>query len=313
MPLVSVIVPVYNTEKYLRRCIDSILAQTFTDFELLLIDDGSTDNSGAICDEYITKDYRIVVIHQENLGVLAARVAGIRAAKGELLYFVDSDDSIQPDALESMALYMDDATDIVCFESCVNGELDLTGYAKVLMNYMLWNVWGKLYRRELFDDYVMNITRYFKVGEDFLTNLRILANLKGSIKCCSIKKYNYSVLTPTSVQIGHKSTGEYEKKMYLEVTKCFEMLKPSEQLKEILFRWQLGWVSGMMGYRYVIDYSEDWIQSLRMECDNYQLSLREKLTAAAIKISFFRGILILERKVKDCMRRWLNQARKFFA
>ncbi len=91
-PLVSVIVPVYNTEKYLRRCIDSILAQTFTDFELLLINDGSKDNSGAICDEYAKKDSRIRVFHKENGGVSTARNLGLNDAKGDYIIFLDADD-----------------------------------------------------------------------------------------------------------------------------------------------------------------------------------------------------------------------------
>lgn len=99
MPKISIIVPVYKAEKYLNRCIDSILAQTFTDFELLLIDDGSPDRSGEICDEYATKDVRIRVFHRQNGGVSTARNLGIDKAKGEWIYFVDSDDVVLPSAL----------------------------------------------------------------------------------------------------------------------------------------------------------------------------------------------------------------------
>jgi glycosyltransferase involved in cell wall biosynthesis len=91
-PAISIIVPVYKVEPYLHRCIDSILAQTFTDFECILIDDGSPDNCPAICDEYAKKDRRIIVIHQENKGVSAARNIGLDIAKGEWIGFVDSDD-----------------------------------------------------------------------------------------------------------------------------------------------------------------------------------------------------------------------------
>lgn len=98
-PKISVIVPVYNVEKFLRRCIDSILAQTFTDFELLLIDDGSKDKSGEICDEYAAKDARIRVFHKQNGGVSSARNLGIDKAQGEWVYFVDSDDWIEIETL----------------------------------------------------------------------------------------------------------------------------------------------------------------------------------------------------------------------
>lgn len=95
-PTISVIVPVYKVEPYLRRCVDSILAQTFTDFELILVDDGSPDNCGAICDEYAARDERVRVIHQENSGVSSARNAGLDAAIGNYITFVDSDDEILP-------------------------------------------------------------------------------------------------------------------------------------------------------------------------------------------------------------------------
>lgn len=93
-PRISVIVPVYNVEKYLHKCVDSILAQTFTAFELILVDDGSSDGSGAICDEYAQKDNRVSVIHKSNGGVSSARNAGIDAAKGKWICFVDSDDYV---------------------------------------------------------------------------------------------------------------------------------------------------------------------------------------------------------------------------
>lgn len=99
-PLVSIIVPVYKVEKYLKRCIDTILAQTYQNFELILVDDGSPDNCGAICDEYAKKDSRIRVIHQANQGQAAARNHAARTAKGEFIAFVDSDDYVEPDCLE---------------------------------------------------------------------------------------------------------------------------------------------------------------------------------------------------------------------
>ena len=101
-PLVSVIVPVYKTEKFIHRCIDSVLNQTYSNWEMILVDDGSPDACGQICDSYAEKDGRIHVIHQENQGLSAARNAGIKICKGEWIYFLDSDDFIVEDALEKM-------------------------------------------------------------------------------------------------------------------------------------------------------------------------------------------------------------------
>ncbi len=99
MPTISVIVPVYKAEQYLHCCVDSILSQTFEDFELILVDDGSPDNSGTICDEYAEKDKRVRAFHQENKGQAAARNYGVSIANGEWICFVDSDDAIHPQML----------------------------------------------------------------------------------------------------------------------------------------------------------------------------------------------------------------------
>ena len=102
MPKVSVIVPVYNAERYLAQCVDSILAQTLQDMQVILVDDGSTDSSPAICDAYAGKDRRVQVIHKVNGRAASARNAGLRAAAGEYVAFVDADDWISPEMYEAM-------------------------------------------------------------------------------------------------------------------------------------------------------------------------------------------------------------------
>lgn len=112
-PLLSIIVPVYNVEQYLRKCIDSILSQTYTDFELILVDDGSTDNSGKICDEYALKDNRIIVLHKENGGVSSARNCGLDIAKGDYIAFADSDDYVDSKWLDNFISVLKDEDIIV--------------------------------------------------------------------------------------------------------------------------------------------------------------------------------------------------------
>ena len=116
MPKISIIVPIYRVEAYLHRCIDSLLAQTFTDFELLLIDDGSPDRCGAICEEYAAKDARIRCVHQTNGGLSAARNTGLALACGEMICFVDSDDAVRGDYLALLldALEKNDADTVEC-------------------------------------------------------------------------------------------------------------------------------------------------------------------------------------------------------
>lgn len=107
-PKISVIVPVYNVEAYLPQCVDSILAQSYANLEIILVDDGSPDNSGAICDQYQAKDSRVRVIHKENGGVSSSRNAGLAAATGELIAFVDGDDFVSPDIYTRMYAQMEE-------------------------------------------------------------------------------------------------------------------------------------------------------------------------------------------------------------
>lgn len=166
-PKLSIIVPVYNVEKYLEKCIISILEQTFEDFELILINDGSTDNCGAICDDFAKQDNRIKVIHKENGGQSSARNIGINIARGEYIGFVDSDDYIMPTMYEKL------------YKGCQknNADISIAGwttvneYGDMINKYQISKVsflsfmikaypWNKLYKKKLFieNDF------YFKEG-----------------------------------------------------------------------------------------------------------------------------------------------------
>lgn len=113
--LISIIIPIYNTEKYLEKCVESVRGQSYQNLEIILVDDGSTDNSGKLADDFAAKDKRIKVIHQKNAGQSAARNAGIRQAKGDFVSFVDSDDEIAPDFIkELLAVYNNHTVLSVC-------------------------------------------------------------------------------------------------------------------------------------------------------------------------------------------------------
>ena len=189
--LFSVIVPIYNVEKYLRRCIDSVLAQSFGDYELILVDDGSPDNCPAICDEYAERDARIKVIHKENGGLVSARQAGIKEAVGDYVFHLDGDDALCDDALESAySIIHEMAPDIVSFSyrRCIDGEIgdtvdDLVSeglytrsdieekiYPNLLSNESMKNLfyflWGKAIKRELATKHQLNVNRAISLGED---------------------------------------------------------------------------------------------------------------------------------------------------
>lgn len=189
MPKISIIVPVYNVEKYLCRCVDSILNQTFTDFELILVDDGSPDNCGAICDEYAAKDSRVVVIHQENVGVSAARNAGIdwtiSNSDSRWITFVDSDDWISSQYLEimlnaalecnaviSMCEYQKVSGDDVCCSIYNTNVIRMSSESAYTQKYSAAvAAMCKLYRKELFLGIRYPIG---KIAEDLFTSYKIL-------------------------------------------------------------------------------------------------------------------------------------------
>lgn len=189
MPQISVIVPVFKVEKYIHRCVDSILNQTFTDFELILVDDGSPDNCGVICDEYAAKDSRVVVIHQENGGLSAARNAGIdwsfANSDSQWLSFIDSDDWVHREYLERLyTVAIDNNVSVsVCAYTEVKDFCTPTDMpsdkAQCIKSETFWVeyathatiAWGKLYKKECFKSIRYPVG---KIHEDEFVTYRIL-------------------------------------------------------------------------------------------------------------------------------------------
>ena len=190
-PLISVVVPVYNTEKYLSRAIESIMRQTYENLEILIINDGSTDNSGHLCDEYAAKDDRIHVIHQENCGVSAARNTGLDAARGEWIGFVDSDDWIDPSMYEKLlnAAQGRGSKIVVCGHNDYRGSvvikkgrrtlLGSIGQVKAIEHLLAYDcfegyLWNKLFSRSLLTDICLDTDIHFCEDILFCTKVFML-------------------------------------------------------------------------------------------------------------------------------------------
>ncbi len=212
MPTVSLIVPVYKTEDKVERCINSILDQTFKDFELILIDDGSPDNCGKICDEYAAKDERIRVFHKENGGVASAKNLGIDNAKGEYLSFVDSDDFIDPDYLETLSdgacncdlaiaglKYLSEKT-LLPYSSLEFGgsrmivKKDFTEELPQLLSCRALNYHvAKFYRRKVVESNQIRFTDFKKTGaDDTVFNFEVVSKCQ---KISVIDKCVYNYIT----------------------------------------------------------------------------------------------------------------------
>lgn len=195
-PKISIIVPVYKVEPYIHKCIDSILNQTFKDFELILVDDGSPDNCGKICDEYAQKDERIVVIHKDNGGQATARNAGIDIARGDYIGFVDSDDWIEADMYELLyeSCSKENSDIVIIGVNEVNSEGKIE-YEYIPDNITLSNILkrahpcNKLFSIRLFKENDLKFAdgRYYEDLE-LIPKLYILANIISTIDA---SKYNY--------------------------------------------------------------------------------------------------------------------------
>ncbi|QKF64176.1 glycosyltransferase family 2 protein [Campylobacter corcagiensis] len=205
-PLVSIIVPVYNNEKYLKKCVDSLLLQTYKNIEIILINDGSVDKSREICDEFSKFDNRVKVIHQQNLGVGAARNAGLEAMSGEFFCFVDSDDSVKSDYVKYMVENIkNNGIVIIPIYKNLTNEYELN--SKDALRKLIydggeiygWAPWGKLFRREFLGD-----IRFFTnhpVGQDFTFVYKMILaskSVKFALKPCYI--YNNTSTTSVSNQ-----------------------------------------------------------------------------------------------------------------
>lgn len=249
MPIISVIVPVYNVENKIRRCIESVLAQTYSDYELILVDDGSFDGSGEICDAYAKKDSRIKVIHQQNKGASAARNRGMNDAMGQYIGFVDSDDYVAKDYLQVLHdMISQSESDIaICgfylvdsmntFEKkhrFSDGQiLDRDGIENQFYHDIYYNtktsgyfsLWNKVFKHSLIDDNHIRIDETMSFGEDMLFVMDCLKNA-GSIAFSDKPLYYYEV-APTGL------FSRYYRGFVNDIMKCYtaliEQTKPKDE------------------------------------------------------------------------------------
>lgn len=204
MPFFSIIIPVYNVKQYLGKCLESTLSQSFTDFECILVDDGSKDGSSELCDELACQDTRIRVVHKENEGVAIARNTGIRMAAGDFLMFLDSDDTFSLDLLEMSASKLKQTnSDILVFgyqrvkdngmsiyqslpeENCSITSLLNDGYD---LSFLLWN---KIYAKKLFDGIDLERLKGITFSEDSILTIDLLSK---SDKICFLPIIGYNYL-----------------------------------------------------------------------------------------------------------------------
>lgn len=229
MPKISILVPIYNVEAYLQRCINSVLVQDFQDWEMILVNDGSPDNCSQICDDNATTDKRIRVIHKKNGGLISARLAGFKEAKGAYLMFLDSDDLLTNGALGKLyqtalagdydmvrgeGVRLTPANHTFPLEKYKIGYSDVLGHIAFLKNIYLGHaapyLWGALYKRSLFSEktFTVSMEQGITLGEDWVTNM-IVGSMIEKAKYIDTVVYQYFV-NEVSIMGTSITSNEYE-------------------------------------------------------------------------------------------------------
>ena len=247
-PLFSVIVPIFNKEKYINECIDSILNQSFSNFELILVDDGSNDNCPSICDSYKKKDSRVIAIHKENGGLVSARKAGARIAKGEYIVCVDADDYIKKDYLSNIAKIIKEKNpDIICTGYCRkrnNEEKHISihyreGYytkediikeiyptlvqGKDTKHFPV-NIWAKAYKKDLYKKIQLNVDESVRIGEDGVVSIPYIYFAE-SMFIINYYEYVYRINDYSMTSAIAVLNKDYPKKAYFEYIKYIDINK----------------------------------------------------------------------------------------
>lgn len=222
MSMVSVIMPIYQAADWLKKSIQSVVEQTWLDFELILIDDGSTDGSGKICDDFARSDRRVVAIHQQNSGVAAARNRGLQEAKGDYVFFLDCDDTIVLNALEGLEqvaqqqnvdivfcnyqMKYDDGKVLNYSANLLEGKYEKTNigmaFEKLMTSNIAYNIGTKLYRRSCLRD--LRFDEQYAIYEDIKFCLEACARAT-SIYYLNESYYQYNIINGNSLSIGYKS------------------------------------------------------------------------------------------------------------
>ena len=257
-PYISVIVPVYNAERYLYRCVESILAQSFTDFELLLINDGSKDNSGEICDRYTANDSRVRVFHKENGGVSSARNVGLDNAMGIWVAYVDSDDWVAKDYLKNLIGHTKTGIDLVvsfpiyCFEDASSSKpeylpklVDEHNFEEIFVEHSMHqntSPWSKLFRRSIIESANIRFCEDMHIGEDLLF-LYTYMLYTAKIYISSDTDYLYSYDLETSLT---KRVNSYRSEYtgYRNIKHVVEDLIKKRNIKSSNSLQRLGWIIG---------------------------------------------------------------------
>ena len=310
--LIGVIVPVYKVEKYIAECIDSILAQTYTNFRLILVDDGTPDNAGKICDEYAKKDSRITVIHQENAGVTRARARGVEEAEDcEFITFVDSDDSLPQSALRDLISKTEDGVDIVAAsrQDFILEEklINAFDYRKLIISEIIsCGPVAKLYKKGLFTKSTFNIDQRITAYEDLIMNIRLSNECNGFIRSTNKITYHYRN-NPDSASHNFKDNETLELLLYYTLKSSFTENELNIYIDDIITHFFRRW-DIQFGYNYKKNEWSGWriSKEIIQDINKYKVSVGKiEKWLFITSCPTLRFLLISARKIKNTIRKLL--------
>lgn len=318
--VISVIVPVYNVEMYLDRCVDSIVHQTYQELEIILVDDGSTDNSSVLCDSWALKDSRISVIHKKNGGLSDTRNTGLKVATGEYVSFVDSDDYIEPTMYSEMIACMEECgANIACCGrkivkdgKCLQIRFtadeikifsDEEAIREIFLNrYMNEAAWDKIYRRRLFDDVVFPVG---EINEDIVI-MPTLMNRSKRIAHIGKSFYNYCQDGVSITRSGYtekkrvilnhlEMTKQYIEQNYINLIPDFKILQARYTLSTLYL------------FENDIKTKKQYVEDYKLFLKKYRQVFKEYIFSGAVSneekikgILVFFNIYSLLRNFKKC-------------
>lgn len=241
--MVSIIIPIYKVEKYIKRCIESILSQTYSDLEIILVDDGSPDSSGMIAEDFAAKDNRVVVIHQKNQGVSGARNTGLDAAKGKYVVFVDADDYIEKNYIEILVKGFRDNTQLSIINYAVNGKAAIneksgvydkehTAIRLFTRQSFMGYLFNKMFLRSIIKDNNIRFSVESHWCEDALFCSEYVLRINNSVYCDSVG-YNYIVRSDSATNMKYNEKHFSVLDTYNKIMDTMETLESTE-VNEIL-------------------------------------------------------------------------------
>lgn len=292
--MVSIVIPAYNAAKYIYNCVSSILNQNYQNFEIIIIDDGSTDDTLRICQSMADTQKKIRILHQKNSGVSAARKSGVLISKGEYILFVDSDDTISPNLLTNLIPHTQKDYDIIQSGATIDKECSGEYFVRqTMLAKSPPRIWGKLFKRQILNENLLTIPREINIGEDLILNIRI-GLVSQTVYSVADNYYNYNIHEGSAMS-NRKVSQDYEE-LFLVAVK--ESLGESlEQFRNEYTRMQLASMENIIVCRLNLDRNKNWVIEATRNSANKKLSRREWIVTHIKNSTLCRYLLAGERRI----------------